>query len=249
MSELSKNKIKWIRSLHQKKNRDELGLFIVEGEKMVLESLAHAKDSIELIAYTSEFNIGQFKGESFEITPKELEQISILKTPNKAFAILRQIESPSTIVKSDLILALDGVQDPGNFGTILRIADWYGIADIVCSKTTVDCYNPKVVQASMGAIFRVNIHYVELEDWLKKCATPIYGALLEGSNIYKEKLPKSGVLLLGNEGNGICPSLLPIITKAISIPSFGGAESLNVSVAAAILVSEFKRITFNSSNI
>ncbi len=241
MSDLSKNKIKWIRSLHQKKHREELGLFIIEGEKMVAETLVYAKDSIELIAYTNEFNIGQFDGESFEISIKELEQISLLKTPNKVFAILRQNKTNSSIDKKKLIIALDGIQDPGNLGTIMRIADWYGISDIVCSKTTVDCYNPKVVQASMGAIFRVNMHYLELEEWLSNCSLPIYGALLEGENVYNETLSKNGVLLMGNEGSGISTSLIPLINNPISIPRFGGAESLNVSVATAILVSEFFR--------
>lgn len=246
MSELSKNKIKWIRSLHLKKHRDELGLYIVEGEKMVNEALKFSLDSIETIIHTLELDISDFKGESYQISHKELEQISTLKTPNKAFAILRQkIDSPS-INAEKLIIALDGIQDPGNLGTILRIADWYGISDIVCSKNTVDWYNPKVVQASMGAIFRVQIHYIDLFDWLNTCSLKIYGALLEGKNIYTDKHLENGVLLMGNEGNGISSDLLPLITHPISIPRFGEAESLNVSVATAILVSEFKRSVFKS---
>ncbi len=246
MSELSKNKIKWIRSLHLKKHRDELGLYIVEGEKMVNEALKFSLDSIETIIHTLEFDIRDFKGESNQISHKELEQISTLKTPNKAFAILRQkINSPS-INAEKLIIALDGIQDPGNLGTILRIADWYGISDIVCSKNTVDWYNPKVVQASMGAIFRVQIHYIDLFDWLSNCSLVIYGALLEGKNIYTDKHLENGVLLMGNEGNGISSDLLPLITHPISIPRFGEAESLNVSVATAILISEFKRTIFDS---
>ncbi len=246
MSELSKNKIKWIRSLHLKKHRDELGLYIVEGEKMVNEALKFSLDSIETIIHTLEFDISDFKGESYQISHKELEQISTLKTPNKAFAILRQKREFPSINSDKLIIALDGIQDPGNLGTILRIADWYGISDIVCSKNTVDWYNPKVVQASMGAIFRVQIHYIDLFDWLNTCSLKIYGALLEGKNIYTDKHLENGVLLMGNEGNGISSDLLPLITHPISIPRFGEAESLNVSVATAILVSEFKRSVFDS---
>lgn len=246
MSDLSKNKIKWIRSLHLKKQRDELGLFIVEGEKMVHEALKFSIDSIETIIHTLEFDLTDFKGETYQIANKELEQISTLKTPNKAFAILRQKRESPVINKEKLIIALDGIQDPGNLGTILRIADWYGISDIVCSKNTVDYYNPKVVQASMGAIFRVQVHYLDLADWLSNCSLTIYGALLEGRNIYTDKNLKNGVLLMGNEGNGISSDLLPLITHPISIPRFGEAESLNVSVATAILVSEFKRSVFES---
>jgi TrmH family RNA methyltransferase len=246
VSDLSKNKIKWIRSLHQKKHRDELGLFIVEGDKMVQEALKYSRDSIELLAHLVDFETEEFQGETFQVTQKELEQISTLKTPNKAFAILRQNKTNNPISRDKLIIALDGIQDPGNLGTIMRIADWYGISDIICSTNTVDCYNPKVVQASMGAIFRVKIHYLELEDWLRNCSLPIYGALLEGNNVYDETLVENGILLMGNEGNGISKSLLPLITNAISIPRIGEAESLNVSVATAILVSEFKRKEFYS---
>ena len=244
VSDLSKNKIKWIRSLHHKKTRDELGFFIVEGEKMVNEALIYAENFIELLAYTNDFRHENLSVESYEISAKELDQISLLTTPNKVLAVIRKKKTNSPIQQDNLILALDGIQDPGNLGTIMRIADWYGISDIICSKNTVDWYNPKVVQASMGAIFRVHMHSLELENWLSDCKLNIYGALLEGSNIYKETLQETGVLLLGNEGNGISKELLPLISHPISIPRFGGAESLNVSAAAAILVSEFKRIEF-----
>lgn len=241
MSGLSKNKIKWIRSLHLKKNRDELGLYIVEGEKMVLEALEFCADSIKFIAYTKDFPISSGSFEAFEVTEIELTQISTLKTPNKAFAILHQNKTNSHITSPNLIIALDGIQDPGNLGTIMRIADWFGIHEIVCSKITVDCYNPKVVQSSMGAIFRVKMHYTDLNNWISKSSLPVYGALLEGENVYKKKELTHGILLMGNEGSGISTSLLPLITDPISIPRFGQAESLNVSVACGILVSEFVR--------
>ena len=241
MSDLSKNKIKWIRSLHQKKIREEEGLFCVEGEKMVLEAIAFASDSVQLIVHTAEFKFSHPSAESYCVSEKELAQISTLKTPNKAFALLLKKEISDFSVQNNLILALDGVQDPGNMGTILRIADWFGISTIVCSKNTVECHNPKVVQASMGAIFRVQITYVDLAQWLQKQTVPIYGALLSGESIYTQQELKNGILLLGNEGNGISEDLLPLITHPISIPRIGQAESLNVSVAAGILVSEFIR--------
>lgn len=241
MSELSKNKIKWIRSLHQKKQRDELGLFLVEGEKMVSEAIEFAQNSINLILHTKEFHFEIKNIETLLISEKELEQISGLKTPNKVIAVLRQIDQKREIDKNKLILALDGIQDPGNMGTILRIADWFGIIDIVCSPNTVDVYNPKVIQSSMGSIFRVQVQYTDLKHWLANCSLPIYGALLEGENVYKKELSSSGVLIMGNEGSGISASLLPVITNPISIPSFGQAESLNVSVATGILLSEFFR--------
>ena len=243
MSDLSKNKIKWIRSLHLKKIREEEGLFCVEGEKMVREAIAFSSDSIQLIVHTPEFKFSHPSAECYCVSEKELAQISTLKTPNKAFALLRKKEISDCSVQNNLILALDGVQDPGNMGTILRIADWFGISTIVCSKNTVECHNPKVVQASMGAIFRVQITYVDLAQWLQKQTVPIYGALLSGESIYTQQDLKNGILLLGNEGNGISEDLLPLITHPISIPRFGQAESLNVSVAAGILVSEFIRRT------
>jgi len=241
VSGLSKNKIKWIRSLHQKKYRDELGLFLVEGEKMVQEALEQANDNIQFLFHTSEFDFQNSSIESYEISSKELEQISTLKTPNKALAVLNQINRVEGLTSDELIIALDGIQDPGNMGTIMRIADWFGVKQIYCSENTVDFYNPKVVQASMGAIFRIKIDYVDMKSWLTEINLPVYGALLEGENIYEKTELKNGVLLMGNEGKGISKELLPLISHPISIPKFGNAESLNVSVATGILVSEFYR--------
>jgi TrmH family RNA methyltransferase len=247
VSGLSKNKIKWIRSLHQKKYRDELGLFLVEGEKMVLEAIEFFPQFIDFIGHTSDFNfqVNDNSIERIEISNTELEQISTLKTPNKALAILKKPVFKLPETTETLILGLDSIQDPGNLGTIMRIADWYGIKDIVCSSATVDCFNPKVVQASMGAIFRIQVHYTDLKSWLKKQNKSVYGALLEGENIYTITDLPIGVLLMGNEGKGISPSLMECITHPISIPRFGQAESLNVSVATGILVSEFARKSFS----
>lgn len=176
----------------------------------------------------------------FSVDDKQLEQISSLKTPNKVLAVVRQFthELPS---EKEFCLALDGVQDPGNFGTILRIADWFGVRHIIYSQDTVEVYNPKVVQASMGAIFRIKTHQVDLKKYLSNYKGKIYGALLEGENVYQANLQKDGILLMGNEGNGISKDLIPLITDKISIPRLGEAESLNVAVATGILVSEFVR--------
>lgn len=238
---LSKNKIKWLRSLHLKKNRDSFGLFIVEGEKLVQEAIKFSPGEIELVIHTSDFTVEDALYENILVSEDELKQVSLLKTPNKALAILKKSQFSLPRKTDELILALDGIQDPGNLGTILRIADWFDIKNIICSNQTVEQYNPKVVQSSMGAIFRIQIHYTNLENWIKESGLPVYGALLEGENVYTMKLPSQAVLVLGNEGSGISRELIPLITNAISIPRFGIAESLNVSVAAGILVSEFKR--------
>lgn len=241
VSGISKNKIKWIRSLQLKKNREAEGLFLVEGEKMVLEAMIYCKSQIQYIACTDSFvseHLADFEHQL--VSEKELEMISSLKTPNKALAVV-QITKSRPSIENQLVLALDDIQDPGNMGTILRIADWFGIHTIICSKNTVDCYNPKVVQASMGAIFRIQISYVDLSKWLKSCNSTIYGALLEGENIYRKAELSNGVLLMGNEGKGISQENIKYINEAISIPRFGKAESLNVSVATGIIVSEFIR--------
>lgn len=242
LTELSINKIKWIRSLHDKKSRDSEGLYLIEGEKMVEEALSTRP---ELVHTLIELNgIRQpdlaFQGAYFSCTEKQLNQVSTLKTPNKLLAVVRK-PLEQTVDLSGLVLALDGIQDPGNLGTIMRIADWFGIRQIICSNDTVDCYNPKVVQASMGAVLRVSINYSDLEEVLSNYTGEIYGAFLEGNSIYKEQLNQTGIIVLGNEGNGIRKEVSQFITDKIHIPSFGGAESLNVSVAAGIIVSEFKR--------
>ena len=234
---LSKNKIKWIRALRLKKNRTSEGLFIVEGEKMVTEIINSSPDKVRCVISTGEHI--DFNGETYQTTDKEMSQISGLQTPNKLLAVVEMPEFKN--VASDFILALDGVQDPGNMGTILRTADWFGIEEIVCSKSTVDIYNPKVVQSSMGSIFRIPVKYVDLEEYLKATELPIYGALLEGDNIYNQTLKKKGVLVMGNEGNGISNSIQALIDSPIHIPRFGASESLNVAIATGIILSEFSR--------
>lgn len=237
---LSNSKIKQIRSLHQKKNRDELGLFLVEGEKMVLETLLSIPSQIEFCVVTNGFRAGEYpEVEFYQCDEDTLKRCSTLKTPNKAIAVVRKSIIPAE--ESSFIIALDAVQDPGNMGTIMRLADWFGVRKIVCSPTTVDCYNPKVIQASMGAFLRVNVEYMELKAYFDSTSLPVYGALLEGKNVYQKTLSPNGILLMGNEGKGISDELLSSITHPISIPRFGQAESLNVSVATGILLSEFYR--------
>lgn len=237
METLSKNKIKWIRSLRQKKNRLAEGLFIIEGEKMVNEIISNSPEVVRCIISTEQPII--FNGETYITSHKEMSQISELQTPNKLLAVVEIPKIKS--INSDFILALDGIQDPGNMGTILRTADWFGIKEIVCSKSTVDIYNPKVVQSSMGSIFRIPVKYVDLEEYLKTTNLPIYGALLEGDNIYKKTLKRKGILVLGNEGNGISNNIRNLINYPIHIPRFGSSESLNVAIATGIILSEFSR--------
>tara|TARA_R110002049_G_scaffold147001_2_gene309609 strand:- start:282 stop:998 length:717 start_codon:yes stop_codon:yes gene_type:complete len=237
---LSKNQIKLITSLKQKKNRLQYGFFVVEGVKTIKELL---QSHLELHAlYTIEtFNIDA-KDEVL-ISENELKRISFLITPNKALAIFK-IPEPKPVKNDTLIVALDAVRDPGNLGTIIRLCDWFGITDLVCSKKTVDCFNPKVIQATMGSITRVNVCYVDLEAFLKETALPVFGAFMEGENVYKTKLPKKGVLVMGNEANGVSKQIEAMITEKISIPQFGNiqeTESLNVATATAILLSEFRR--------
>jgi TrmH family RNA methyltransferase len=241
VSGLSKNKIKWIRSLQLKKNRDDLGLFLVEGEKMVAEALRDFPEMVEEVYSTTDFTFPKFNKKVEIITETELSQISALKTPNKSLAILKKLNNKESVKSKGLILALDGVQDPGNIGTILRTADWFGIDTVVCSGDTADIYNPKVIQASMGSMLRMNVIYTSLENYLATCELPIFGALLEGENVYGRSLEKIGVLVMGNEGKGIRPNIKTYINTPIHIPGFGKAESLNVAVATGILLSEFKR--------
>lgn len=241
---LSKNTIKYLTSLQQKKKRQEYGVYVVEGEKIVQEAISWASGVIKniycLSDFASENDLSQFNVEV--ITDAELKQISTLTTPNKVLAVLEKEQK--TWDKSNFYLALDGIQDPGNMGTIIRLADWFGLTQIICSNDCVDGYNPKVIQATMGSLFRVQLHYVPLIDFLKEQNIPVYGALLNGENVYQQQLRKEGILLMGNEGNGIRSELLPYVTTPLTIPRFGHAESLNVGIATSILLSEFSRNDF-----
>ena len=214
---------------------------MIEGEKMVQEAIKWIPEYIETIYYTSDF-IFETPFDSIlceEINLNELKNISSLKTPNKAIAICKFL--PTTSVISPYTIVLDGIQDPGNLGTILRMADWFGISHVICSKDTVDCYNPKVLQATMGAIFRVSVSYVELNDFFNKNTKPVYGALLEGENLFNTNFTDEGIILLGNEGNGIRQINKIYINFPITIPKYGEAESLNVATAGAIILGSLFR--------
>ena len=241
---LSKNQIKLITSLKQKKYRLQHQLFVAEGKKTILEFLNSKLQLNQLFTTTLEFNVSDVLQTT--ITPKELNTISFLKTPNMALAVFK-ISKPKPIDFSKLIIALDDVRDPGNLGTIIRLCDWFGVEDLVCNTEAVDCYNSKVIQATMGSIARVNVSYLNLESFLSSQKnTQTFGAFMDGTNVYDMDLPDAGILVLGNEANGICKEVASQITERISIPRFGNlqeTESLNVANAAAILLSEFKRRT------
>ena len=249
---LSAAKIKLIRSLSRKKCRKEEGLFLAEGPKVVGELSGHFECA--LLAGTEKWFARQRGSvcqalESFTITEQELCRASLLQMPQEVLALFRIPARGCNIhiAERKLCLALDGVQDPGNLGTIVRIADWFGITDIFCSHETADIFNPKSVQATMGAVARVNVHYVDLQKELSSLeeGTPIYGTFMNGDNIYNTELCGNGVVVMGNEGTGITPGISSIVNHKIGIPSFPAgrptSESLNVAVATAIVCSEFRR--------
>lgn len=242
---LSKNRIKFLKSLHLKKFRDENSLFLVEGEKSVLEVLKHKKDAIESVYSTNLELVTTFQKEGIEaelIDSKELQAISTLKNPSSSLLVCKKWQNEFFDFR--FVLVLDNIQDPGNLGTLIRLSDWYGVDAIVCSTNTVEMYNPKVIQASMGSFFRTPIFYRNLGEFLQESKLPIYGALLEGKNVYQEKLEAEGILILGNEGNGISEEIKALIQHPITIPKKGETESLNVATAGAILLSEFFRGSF-----
>ena len=215
---VSKSQIKLITSLEQKKSRAKTGLFVVEGKKGIAEILESGYNLHSL--YTTEGIFNSPGEKTVLISFAELKKISRLKTPQTAVAIF-EIPPSKPIGKEGLIIALDGIRDPGNLGTIIRLCDWFGIENLVCSEDTVDCYNPKVVQATMGSITRVNINYVDLPDFLVSInSLPKLGAFLNGDNIYTTQLPETGILILGNEANGISAEVGKLVTTRISIPQF-----------------------------
>lgn len=229
---ISRNKVKLIRSLETRKGREKNGLFVAEGPKIV--------GDLQACGFTAEMIIDD---------PDDVRQVSFLQHPQGIVGIFKipQYSSPALPDSDNLVLALDGVQDPGNVGTIIRIADWFGITDIYCSHQTADCWNPKVVQATMGSIARVRVHYTDLKAFIKELpgTTPVYGTFLDGDDIYSANISKGGIIVMGNEGNGISDELRTCITNKIKIPNFPKgrptADSLNVAVATAITCAEFRR--------
>lgn len=250
---LSKNKIKYIRSLELKKKRKEEKVFIAEGPKLVGDLLGILPCSLLLATHDwlNENTIAQV-GEVIEVTNEELSKASLLKHPQQVLAVFEQPEYTTdiNIIKKSLCLALDDVQDPGNLGTIIRLADWFGIEHVFCSLNTADIYNPKTVQATMGAIARVKVHYTPLYPLIEELEDcPIYGTFLDGTNIYAESLSSYGLIVMGNEGNGISPDIAGLINRKLYIPNYPSdretSESLNVAIATAITCAEFRRQMLN----
>jgi TrmH family RNA methyltransferase len=239
---VSKNQIKLITSLQQKKYRIANKLFFAEGVKGIQE-LLDSNFELEHL-YTTQNDFGQvFNEKKTIITENDLRKISALATPNSCLALFKMpLEKP--IVQTGLIVALDSIRDPGNLGTILRLCDWFGIQQVLCSTETVDLFNPKVVQATMGSIARVNVNYINLDAFLTQTTMPIFGTFMDGTNIYQSVLPEQGIIIMGNEANGISASLEKLVQNRLTIPRFGDlqkTESLNVATATAIVLSEFRR--------
>ncbi len=255
MLKISTKQIKQIIALKKKQNREKKLLFIAEGEKIVSELLT-SKYYITTIVAVDEWihNNHEQINKSIELlksNSEELARISSMKTPNKVLAVVKMPEPDFKIndINNQLSIVLDNIQDPGNLGTIIRIADWFGIEHVICSKNSAELYNPKVLQATMGAFLRVKVIYTELTDFFKEvkknCRLPVYGTFLKGKNIYTETLSIPGIIVMGNESKGISPGLVGFIDEKITIPSFNSkiykTESLNVSMATAIICSEFKK--------
>jgi TrmH family RNA methyltransferase len=240
---LSKNQFKLISSLQQKKYRNKYSLFIAEGTKVVEEFL-NSNFVLDQLFCVNENDYKNIENKTV-ISEAELKKISSLKTPNNVLGLFK-IPLENTTKKEGFIVALDGINDPGNLGTIIRLCDWFGVDQLICSANTVDCYNTKVVQASMGSLSRLSIIFTDLVNFLELTSLPKFATLMDGENVYKTELPQQAVLVMGNEANGISPSVLKLLDKKISIPRFGEiqeTESLNVATATAILLSEFKRLS------
>lgn len=244
---MTKAEIQQLRALKDKRERDRERLFIAEGEKLV-EEILDSHFVVRRVLTTD----AKHKGANIElITKQEMERISQLTTPTTMLAVVEQPNNRLSIDKlcHKLVVALDGVQNPGNLGTIIRLADWFGVEEIICSRECADCYNPKVVQATMGAILRVRIHYVDnlskLLHEARNMGMNIYGTLLDGNNIYHEKLDNKGIIVMGNEGRGVSDECRNMLTHKLLIPPFPAdcptSESLNVAMATGIILSEFRR--------
>lgn len=243
---MTKAEIQLVRALADKRGRAEHGLFVAEGAKLIGELRTSQLHVRKIFALE-----GVFAGEGVEtVAPRDMERLSLLKTASNALALVEipHYDLRSAELAGGLSLALDEVQNPGNLGTIIRLADWFGIRDIVCSAGSADCFNPKVVQATMGAILRVRVHYTDLGRFLREAATPalpVYGTFLEGENIYRTRLTAAGIVVMGNEGRGISDAVAQAVTRKLFVPPFPsdrrGSESLNVAMATGIVCSEFRR--------
>lgn len=244
---ITKNQIKYINSLQQKKFRVENQSFIVEGAKSVLE-LLKSDFKIEMLFVTDEFfeeNENAFENLPFpaeKVNQADLEKAGSFNSNNAALAVVKTKENEELLVQqNEYALILDDIRDPGNLGTIIRVADWYGIHKIICSHATVDFYNPKVISATMGSFTRSNLYYTDLENFIKNQSVNIYGTLLNGDNIHQTKFAESGYIVIGNEANGISTNIEKLITHKITIPRFGEAESLNAGIATAVVLDNLRR--------
>jgi TrmH family RNA methyltransferase len=247
---LSKSQISFLKSLQQKKVRRAEGVFLAEGIKSITEFIK-SDYQVHTLYHTPAFaskllNLSK-KIKTEETSATDLAKFSSLTTPQEVIALIKIPQWPvlqTQMLQQGFSIVLDGVQDPGNLGTIIRTADWFGITNIICSEDTVDVYNPKVVQATMGSLSRIHIHYVYLIKLIKETPLPVFGAMLNGHNIYKTNFGTNGLIVLGNEGNGIRPEIQALIQKPVTIPLLGKAESLNVAIAAAVFCSEVSRGSF-----
>lgn len=242
---MTKAEIQFVRSLADKRTRDAEGLFLAEGEKLISEILASQLPIRKIYSLRNDFG-----GRAEMVSVKEMERLSQLKTASQCIAVVEKPRwrTPATADAGRLSLALDGVQNPGNMGTIIRLADWFGVEDIFCSEECADCFNPKVVQATMGAILRVRVHYVDLAALLERTAaegTPIYGTMLDGENLYSSEFEPRGVIVMGNEGQGVGEACQRHFSHRLLIPAYPadrqGSESLNVAMATGIICAEFRR--------
>lgn len=243
----SKNTVKFIKSLQHKKFRKQENSFFVEGSKNVTELLGSDFNVTHLL-YTSKFGssnndlVGSFNGEKYEVSQELLASVGSFLSNDGALAVAGIKENnPFSVKPGELAIALDDVRDPGNLGTIIRIADWYGIKKLICSEETADFYNPKVLNASMGSFTRISFFYTDLSEFIKETNLPVYGAFLQGDNIHQTILKEEGIILMGNESTGISDDLKDLVTQKLTIPSFGGAESLNVAIATAVICDNFRR--------
>lgn len=251
---LSKNKIKYIHSLELKKNRKEEHAFVAEGHKLVGDLLGHFPCKLLVATHAwLERNPGVKADEIIEVTQEELTRASLQKAPQEVLAVFEQptYEMDASVVSQNLCLALDDVQDPGNLGTIIRLADWFGIEHIFCSQGTVDVYNPKTIQATMGALARVKLHYCHLPSFIASLKdTPVYGTFLDGENMYGKNLSEHGLIVMGNEGNGISDEVGKLVNERLYIPNYPPqretSESLNVAIATSVICAEFRRRITNA---
>ena len=238
---VTKSELKYIQSLSDKKVRLETGYFIAEGVKLVGEMIA-AGYPLKAVYALDSWESPDATLEVTRIEAFELEKMSMLQTPNQVLAVAMMPQKKETLnLAGPLTIVLDGIQDPGNMGTIIRTADWFGITQIVASEDTVDVYNPKVIGATMGSFMRVSVTYKNLAEWIPTVKLPVYGALLEGENVFTIKTPQKGLLVIGSEGKGIRENIIDFITHPVTIPKIGDAESLNAGIAAGIIVAELTR--------